>query len=211
MTQRGSLLISEMPSILKNYGDEFLRVSFNIDGKIIESNLQDELLLGDGKFDPFAVMEALDKVPAIIAFWSTLLVEIKERLHQHEQQLKILEANAKEFCSNLIMDQRPEGAKKMPSQAEVDNKYASLFLIEDMKPLMDTQPGGEILGIKTELNELSAKAADLESKANKIEIVYTAWRDRSYMLTTQASLMETLIKNELIKIPKDRRVYENWG
>jgi len=211
MTQRGALLIDEMPSILKNYGEEFLKVSFVIDGKMIESNLRDELLLGDAKFDPFAVMEALDKVPAIIAFWSTLLVELRERLRQYEQRLKILEAKAKEFCSDRIMEERPKDAKKMPSQAEVDMKYASLFLIGETKPLIDACPGAEILGLKTDLDETMANINELANKANKVEIVYTAWRDRSYTLTTQASLMETLIKNELIKMPKDRRVYENWG
>lgn len=207
--QRGSLLIDEMPSILKDHGPEFLHIKFTMDEKTIECNLMDELLLGEAKFDPFAVMEALDRTPAIIAFWSTLFVEVKEHIYQMEQKQKLLEAQAREFCFNQISLERPEGAKKMPAQAEVDTKFSNLFLVEGDIQLPTATP--EIQTLKRELQENAKKLDELKAKASKVEIVYTAWRDRSYMLTTQASLMETLIKNELIKLPKDRRVYENWG
>lgn len=229
--QRGALLVEELPSVLQGYGSEFLHIVIQLDEKTVESNLKEELLLGEAMFDPFALMQAMDKCPATTAFWSVLLTECKESLAEAERRLKVATGNIKMTISEWILTERPASSNKMPSAAEIDDRYSAYFLTEGSERITATFPprvtielvgelstatskqterGINFLTLKAEFDAANKTVEELQSKVRKIEIVYLAWKDKGYMLTAQANLMQTLINQELIKIPKSRSVYKGW-
>lgn len=221
--QRGALLVEELPSVLQGHGSEFLHIVIELGNKTVESNLKEELLLGEAMFDPFALMQAIDKCPATTAFWSVLLTECKESLADKERRLKVVTGNIKMAISQWILTERPASSNKMPSAAEIEDRYSAYFLTEGVERVQSALPviAGDTTSInaitnktfvelKTEFDTINAQVEELQSKVRKIEIVYLAWKDKGFMLTAQANLMQTLINQELIKIPKARTVYKGW-
>lgn len=212
--QRGELLVEELPSILREHGDDFLKITITLGDKVVESNLKEELLLGDAKFDPFAVMDALDKTPATTAFWNTLLVEVKEKLKLAERAFKTTDGSVRMFISGKISAER--AGTKAPSAAEIETLYNSLFVPEGQSANVDAAFTGivkesqDVVKLYQKLQTRMRQLDELKKKAAQLEIIHQAWKDRGYTLASICSLMETLIKQNLVKIPIERKVYENW-
>jgi len=217
MTQRGALLVEELPSVLKEHGHEVLQIKITLDDKVVESNLQEELVLGEAKFDPFMLMDAIDRCPAVTAFWSTLLIEVREYHRIAERSYKIISSRAKNLISRLIAAERSGKSTKTPSAAEIDATFSEFFLGDCTKEelaaefshddLVDTPD--EVFELYLELRKADADVSRLKGQVDKLEIVQSAWREKGFMLKAQADLLQTLMNQGQIVIPQ-RKIYEGW-
>lgn len=215
MPSRGKLLIKELPSVLKKHGEEFLQVRINLEDRVIESNLQQELVLGEAKFDPFALVDVMDRIPGTVAFWNTLLVETKEKFNIAERDLKVKTSYARILTFEIIRKLRPEGTgKKLPTQAEVGDYFNKYFLNNDIAIdegiRRDENLVKRIIDIRSSFKKVQQKHDELQGQVERITIIHSAWREKSFMIRAQVELMRTLISQNMMKIPEERRVYENW-
>jgi len=212
---RGALLIDELPSVLKEHGKAFLHISINYNNKVIETFLDEELQLGEGRFDPFVLMEALDKCPSTIAFWSVLLSDLKEDLAVNKRKLDSIEATLRIALGDQIVEQRSSKTSKAASISEVNDSFARYInneasSEEDLDAyLKGVENKKTILAKRKEYLQVQSEFHLVESQVDKIGIVVRAWSEQGYTLKSQVEIMKLLIQQGLMKIPT-RAVYEGW-
>jgi len=215
-SNKGRLLIEDLPTVLQKTGHDLLNIKISHNGKIIESNLYDEILLGDDKFDPFQVLNMSDRIAAMGSFWGTVLADINEEIEDVEIGNSIINGNIKNEISIKIVFERK--TSKPPSAAEISNIYDSYFLpttsikerIINQFRHLDENEREKIFKYYQYLTKSNKKLKELKRKKEKISIVREAWKEKGYMIKSHIDLLITMINHNLIKIPEQINVYENW-
>lgn len=180
----------------KNYLDP---VNLEMD----ETDLIDIITLGDNWDDPMALMKAMDEHPTYFARWSYVYRFVQNKLDGYKEQYKVWEAKKKDELREQIFDENESGGMTPNNAKPTDSSVNTRFLKHYHQDCKPTEEVGE-QDIKDYL--LMMKKINIyTARVEKLKIVVEAFKQRTSMLVSMASLLKSMVDNNLLIMKKKRK------
>lgn len=196
-----NILVESPKTILdEEHVEETLKIALRDGDREIVADLQKEFSLQEQVFDPFFLMVCMDKHPALVAYYSNLLRVTKKRHAKIAQHRRGIEAVLRRAIAKRIVSNREGNVKKPASKDEVDTEFNHAVYVKAVQ----TYPGLE------EFFHIQAEEEQWQDYIDSLEIILNKAKSFGPILRSEARILIAAINNNLIMIPRERKVYEQW-